>query len=291
MNDRVHDLLDAAADDEGRPLGFTPASLAAAGRAARRRRTAVTGFAAAGTAAAVAGAAVLLANPGDDRVQPPQPETSVSDPAEPTPTEPVRKLSLEELRIIQGCAAAGGPDITSWELDVYVGDRHGVTATFVSPDQSKYVVCDLYEPTVEQEDEVYGPMRLREGPVPDSWRGPDGFRHQDGSPAWAQVCTPDEGKVCGRELIHGAYSLRQGVVDIRVDAPDGTVLHPELGAHTYVVRHVEDRVDPDRAANDMQPLPSMPITLFDQAGKPIIRYDLFPSYVIPDECLDNEGGC
>lgn len=317
MNDRIRDLLDFASDDSDRPLGFTPASVAAAGRVARRRRTAaVTGFTVTGTVVAVATAAAFLV-PGDDRSQGPQPQTTVSDPSEPTNTDPAQLRSLEELRIVQRCAEAqapslGGtvedpgvgdvvapgvgpsaerPDIASWQLDVYLEDGQGVTATFVSPDLSAYAVCDLYAPTVEQQDEVTGPIRLREGPVPDSWRGPEGFRHQDGSPGWAQVCSSEEGKVCARELFHGGYSLRQGVADIRVDAPDGTVLHPKLGAHTFVLRHVEDRVDPDRAANDMQPLPSMPITMLDAAGAPIIRYDLYPSYVMPDECLDNVGGC
>lgn len=316
MNDRIQDLLDFASDDEGRPLGFTPASVAAAGRVARRRRTAVTGFAAAGTLVAVTAAAVFLA-PGDDRAEGPQPRTTVSDPAEPTQSDPTENRSLEELRIIQRCAeaevpsfegtveksgeddvlvpgatpSADRPDISSWQLDAYLVDRQGTTATFVAPDLTMFAVCDLYGPTVEQQDELSGPIRLRKGPVPDSWRGPEGFRHQDGSPAWAQVCTSTEGKVCGRELFHGGYSLRQGVADIRVDAPDGTVLHPELGDHTFVLRHVEDRVDADRAANDMQPLPSMPITMIDAAGAPIIRYDLYPSYVVPDECLQTAGGC
>ncbi len=34
----------------------------------------------------------------------------------------------------------------------------------------------------------------------------------------------------------------------------------------------------------------MPVTLLDDSGKQIIRYDYFPSYIIPDSCPSN-GGC
>ncbi len=52
----------------------------------------------------------------------------------------------------------------------------------------------------------------------------------------------------------------------------------------------EKRVDPHRAANDNQPLPSMPVTLLDDQGQRIIRYDYFPSYIIPGSC-PSTGGC
>ena len=132
--------------------------------------------------------------------------------------------------------------------------------------------------------------RQPHGPVPHSWYGPDGFRHQASSPAWAQVCGPGDGKVCPRELYAGSFALYDGVRAVRVDAPDGTVLHPVLGTYTYVFRHTEHRVDAHRAANDIQPFPSMPVTLLDSHGDTIIRYDYYPSYVLPSDC-PSTGGC
>ena len=124
----------------------------------------------------------------------------------------------------------------------------------------------------------------------DNWYGGQGFRHHP-TADWVQVCDGGEGKVCSRELFHGGFSLHAEVAEVLIQAPDETEVSATLGAHSYVFRHVEERVDPNRAANDMQSLPSVPVTLADASGSPIITYDYFPSYVVPEECLDNEGGC
>ena len=39
----------------------------------------------------------------------------------------------------------------------------------------------------------------------------------------------------------------------------------------------------------MQTLPSMPVTLLDRHGHTIIRYDYFPSYVLPGGCPPTGG--
>ena len=75
-----------------------------------------------------------------------------------------------------------------------------------------------------------------------------------------------------------------------VDAPDGTVLHPVFGDYTYVFRHVEQRVDPNRPSNDMQTMPSMPVTLLDAQGRHIIHDDYFPPFLVPGSCPAT-GGC
>jgi hypothetical protein len=80
------------------------------------------------------------------------------------------------------------------------------------------------------------------------------------------------------------------VAGVVVDAPDGTVLHPVLGDDTYVFRHAEARAPRNRPSNDVQPLPSMPVTLVDDHGRRIIRYDYFPPEIIPGGCQAN-GGC
>jgi hypothetical protein len=139
-------------------------------------------------------------------------------------------------------------------------------------------------------DEVTDRGPVPQGPVPQSWYGPNGFRHQATDPDWAQVCAPGETKICPRELYAGAFALYDGVKAVRVDAPDGTVLHPVLGTYTYVFRHTEVRVAPHRASNDSQPLPSMPVTLLDAQGHTIIHYDYEPSYIIPSSCPPT-GGC
>ena len=72
--------------------------------------------------------------------------------------------------------------------------------------------------------------------------------------------------------------------------PTGRVLKPVLGDYSYVFRHTEQRVDANRAANDNQNFPSMPVTLLDAQQREIIRYDYFPSYIVPSGC-PSTGGC
>jgi hypothetical protein len=50
------------------------------------------------------------------------------------------------------------------------------------------------------------------------------------------------------------------------------------------------RVAADRAPNDSQTLPSMPVTLLDGHGHAIIHYDYYPAYIIPSSC-PSTGGC
>jgi hypothetical protein len=126
--------------------------------------------------------------------------------------------------------------------------------------------------------------------VPQSWYGPDGFRHQGQTVSWEQVCSPGEGKVCARELYSGTLARYAGVASADVVAPDGTVLRPTFGRYTYVFRHVEARVDAHRRVGDLQTHPSMPVTLKNATGGTVIRYDYFPSYFLPPTCPPT-GGC
>ncbi len=179
--------------------------------------------------------------------------------------------------------------LEDWTIDAYAQDDLGVTATFVNPGHTRWASCDIAAGDTQDADGVWT-APLPSGPVPRSWHGPNGFRHQAATVAWSQVCAPGEGKVCARELFAGSFARYAGVASAVVDAPDGTVLHPVFGDDTYVFRHAEQRVDPHRAANDVQSHPSMPVTLLDDHGKQIIRYDYFPPYVVPDGC-PSTGGC
>jgi hypothetical protein len=320
VNDRIGDLLDHASDDGGAPLGFNGAAIARRAQARRRRRY---GLCAAGLAAAsVVGVVVggqLLGSPGADSLAPGVgPTSTVATPGSPSTSPPA--LTPQEQSVVDRCAAAPKPGqivfpsspsgdagvlrqgqtirapkarahyLDSWTLDAYVEDAQGLTATFVNPDRSRFARCNLADQGVDTDSEVTDGGPLPTGPVPQSWYGPDGFRHQATSPAWSQVCSPGDGKICPRELFAGAFALYDGVEAVRVEAPDGTVLHPVLGTYTYVFRHTEQRVEPNRAPNDNQPLPSMPVTLLDGQGRTIIRYDYYPSYIIPDSCPPT-GGC
>jgi hypothetical protein len=172
-----------------------------------------------------------------------------------------------------------------------VQDSLGVTATFVNGDHTRWASCQLADGGSRLDDEVVPMGRVPSGPIPQNWYGPEGFRHHSLAPDWAEVCTPNEGKICGHEIFAGAFPRYAGVDSAVVDAPDGTVLHPVFGDYTYVFRHTEKRVPPNRASNDNQTQHSMPVTLLDGSGKRIIRYDYFPSYILPDSCTGSGGGC
>jgi hypothetical protein len=328
MNERIGDLLALASDDGGTPLGFTGDTIARRARVKRRRRHG--GIAVGLAAAGVAGVLVLtqLAGLGlpDSRGPAVGPRTTAatSPDASTSPSASQTPLDPEQQTIVDRCSRLRAPDdlehralasatdapesqtgrvvkaqprngtraelLRSWSLDAYVKDAQGVTATFVNPDHTRWAACYLADGGTDSGDELQSGGPLPHGPVPQSWYGRDGFRHQDTSPSWSQVCSPGEGKVCSHELFAGAFARYAGVASARVDAPDGTVLKPVFGDYTYVFRHTEARVDPHRAPNDMQSLPSMPVSLLDAKGKQIIRYDYYPSYVIPASC-PSTGGC
>jgi hypothetical protein len=324
VNERITDLLTHAADDGGARLGFDGAGVARRAEA-RRRRT--YGLAAAGLAATgVVGVVVagqLLSSPGADNLGPAVgPSGTLATPTTTHTSAPA--LTPQEQSVVDRCAAAPKPGrvvshvgatggrgvvrqgetisgpkaraevpahfLDTWTLDAYVEDSEGLTATFVNPDHTRFARCNVADGGVDTNSEVTDGGPLPTGQVPPSWYGPDGFRHQATGPAWAQVCSPGDGKVCPRELYAGSFALYDGVRSVRVDAPDGTVLHPVLGQYTYVFRHTEPRVAAHRAANDDQPFPSMPVTLLDAKGDPIIRYDYYPSYIISSGC-PTSGGC
>jgi hypothetical protein len=319
VNDRISDLLDHAADDGGAPLGFNGAAIARRAQARWRRRY---GLAAAGfAAAAVSGVVVvgqLLATPGAVGHGPSsgRPGTSHST-ATSTPSSP--NLTPLEQSLVDRCAktriphgqgrpgtafslirrAGQGGSRTAashagflhhWTLDAHVEDKQGAIATFVNPARTRWASCELVAGGTDSDNEVTDRGPVVHGPVPQSWYGPDGFRHRATNPDWAQVCAPGDGKICPRELYTGSFALYDGVRAIRVDAPDGTVLHPVLGSYTYVFRHTERRVAAHRAPDDAQPLPSMPVTLLDGRGHTIIHYDYYPSYITPSGC-PSTGGC
>ncbi|HEY3530339.1 MAG TPA: hypothetical protein VGK78_14430 [Nocardioides sp.] len=316
MNERMSDLLDLASDDAGAPLGFGGDTIVRRARVRRRRRHG--GIAAGLAAAGVAGVLALSQVVGSARTGsgPSVGPSTSAPPSTASSSAPV--LDPQERAIVDRCARARAPGGISgdtsisrigpndhsgrpprapragflhrWMLDAHVQDARGATATFVNPEHTRWVSCQLVAGGTDNADEVTGRGPLPSGPVPRSWYGPDGFRHQATSPDWSQVCAPGDGKVCPRELFAGAFARYAGVAAVRVDAPDGTVLHPVLGTYTYVFRHVEERVDAHRASNDMQALPSMPVTLLDAAGRTIIRYDYFPSYLVPSTCPAT-GGC
>lgn len=321
MNERMSDLLDLASQDDDAPLGFNGDVVVRRARARRRRRQ---GGAAMGlTAAAVAGLVVVtqMAGPsGSDTKGPAVAPSSTAPQPSSSPTA-TPALDPQEQSIVDRCARVSLPPsdatvsnpppgadanpgrVTSvvpteqdagflhtWTLDAHVEDAQGVTATFVNPEHTRWASCQLADGGTDTGDEVDTQGGLPDGPIPQSWYGPDGYRHQATSPAWSQVCSPGEGKICARELFAGAFARYAGVESARVDAPDGTVLTPDFGHYTYVFRHTEQRVDPNRASNDNQPLPSMPVTLLDDQGRQIIRYDYYPSYIIPSSC-PSTGGC
>ena len=65
-----------------------------------------------------------------------------------------------------------------------------MTATFVNADHTRWASCQLADGGSRMDDEVVPMGRLPDGPIPQSWFGPDGFRHHSLAPAWTQVCTP-----------------------------------------------------------------------------------------------------
>jgi hypothetical protein len=320
VNDRISDLLDHAADDGGAPLGFRGAEIARRARARQRRRygAVATGLAAAGVAGVVM-AGQLLAAPGAVGPGPATGPTgltavpSASQSPSLTPAEQSIVDRCAQVRIDAGTGRRGtafsyvgrvahsgtvprashgshAGFLRDWTLDAHVQDAQGTTATFVNPARTRWASCELVAGGTDTNDEVTDRGPVPRGPVPQSWYGPGGFRHQATGPDWAQVCAPGAGKVCPRELYAGSFALYDGVKAVRVDAPDGTVLHPVLGTYTYVFRHTEVRVAAHRAANDSQPFPSMPVTLLDGQGRTIIHYDYHPSYIIPSSC-PSTGGC
>lgn len=296
MTDHIRDLLDDLAEDGDRPLGFTPADLSRRGAAARRRRTSV--YAAGGVAAAVVatlGATQLLGagNGSEGNGLAPADRSSTTT----TVADPEPRLTLEQLAIVKRCSKAHQEqvpdrvDLSTWTLDAHLSDAQGTTATFVSADERSYAVCDLFDRGIEGEaDRLSLGRPLPQGPVPDTWRGSESFRHTP-TTNWSQVCGGGEGKVCAKEIFYGGFALFDQVASVSVEAPDGRLVTPSLGEHTYVLRHVENRVDANRPPTDMQPLPSMPVTYLAADGSRIVRFDYNPAYEIPEHCLDNEGGC
>jgi hypothetical protein len=321
VNERISDLLELASDDRGTALGFSGDTVVRRARVRRRRQHG--GIAIGLAAAGVAGVLVASQVVGSAR---PDSQGPAVGPSTTTPTAPLSSatpsLTPEEQAITGACAqlhlpapvvrvptgqggihhpdasakiqdtSAGGPRaaiLEDWTIDAYVKDDLGLTATFVNPGHTRWAGCDIAAGGTRDADGVWT-APLPTGPVPQSWYGPDGFRHQATSPSWSQVCSQGEAKVCAHELYAGAFARYDGVASARVDAPDGTVLTPVFGRYTYVFRHAEARVDPNRASNDVQALPSMPVTLLDDQGRRIIRYDYYPSYVVPDSCPPT-GGC
>ena len=183
-------------------------------------------------------------------------------------------------------------DLSTWTLDAHLSDAQGTTATFVFADERSYALCDLFDRGIEGEaDRLSLGRPLPQGPVPDTWHGSESFRHTP-TANWSQVCSGGEGKVCAKEIFYGGFVLFDRVASVKVEAPDGRLVTPQrLGEHTYVLRHVEDRVDANRPPSDMQALPSMPVSYLAADGGGIVRFDYYPAYEIPDHCLDNEGGC
>jgi hypothetical protein len=320
MNERISDLLDLASDDEGAALGFSGDSVVRRARVRRRRRRGgiAVGVAAASVAGIVGVTQLGGASPSADDGPAVGPSTSLPT-APSSSAAPV--LSAQEQAIVDRCSRASMPPrptkvsekdpettvsrgtvsapaasgrtagfVRTWTLDAHVQDAQGVTATFVNADHTRWATCQLADGGSDMGDEVDPMGPVPAGPVPQSWYGPDGFRHQGATVAWAQVCSSGEGKECAREVFAGALARYTDVASAVVDAPDGTVLHPVFGDYTYVFRHTETRVEAHRPSNDMQPLPSMPVTLLDEQGRRIIRYDYFPSYIIPDSC-PSTGGC
>jgi hypothetical protein len=319
VNERMSNLLDLAADDEGAALGFDGDTIVRRARARRRRHH--SGVAVGLTAAAVAGVLVATQLAGSPRSDSRGPVTSPSTVSAP-PSSSAPALTPQQQAITDACArqhlpapsvpvpsgegallhthvgdtiqssGTSGPRasfLESWTIDAYLRDDLGVTATFVNPAHTRWASCGIAAGETQDADGVWTGS-LPSGPVPRSWYGPDGFRHQAATVSWSQVCRPNEGKVCAHELYAGTFARYAGVASAVVDAPDGTVLHPVFGDYTYVFRHAEQRVDAHRPANDMQNFPSMPVTLLDDQGKRIIRYDYFPPYVIPGNC-PTTGGC
>jgi hypothetical protein len=321
VNERMSDLLDLASDDGGAPLGFSGAAVLRQARTRRRRRHG--GVAVGLSAAAVAG--LFLATQLGGQVGGPS-RSGFQDPTSTAPTSPsAPTLTAEQQAITDQCArlhtpappvrvprgqdgqqglhlpakgakiqdsSTAGPPATflkAWTIDAYARDGLGVTATFVNPAHTRWAACDIAAGGTQDAAGIWT-SPLPAGPVPRSWFGPNGYRHQGNTVSWSQVCAPGEGKVCGRELFAGTLVRYAGVATVRVDAPDGSVLTPVLGHFTYVFRHAEQRVAAHRAADDEQTLPSMPVTLLDGHGKKIIRYDYFPSYVLPGGC-PSTGGC
>jgi hypothetical protein len=321
MDERMSDLLDRASDDRGAPMGFSAETIVRRARVRRRRRHGGTAIGL--TAAGVAGLLVATQLLGTSRSQSEDPSTAPSKPVASTSSSgDAMAVSPRAQAVIDACArqhlpapavhvpsgqggmghvqpgakiqdtSVAGPPATfleGWALDAYVRDDTGTTATFVNPGHTRWASCDIAAGETQNEDGVWT-APLPTGPVPRSWYGPHGFRHQGDTVFWSQVCAPGEGKECGHELFSGTLVRYAGVASARIDAPDATVLTPVLGRYTYVFRHAESRVDPHRAANDDQPLPSMPVTLLDSRGRRIIRYDYFPSYIVPPGC-PSTGGC
>lgn len=322
MNERMSDLLERASEDGEAPLGFSGETVVRRARTRRRRRR--EGIAIGLAAATVAGvmAVAQLAGSSDDARSGPADGPAPTEPTHTSSPSTGPARSPEEQAITDQCAgrhlpppaihvptgqggihhpelgqkiqdtSANGPRasfLQDWTLDAYAKDALGLTATFVDPAHTRWAGCDLAAGGTQDDVGVWT-APLPSGPVPQSWYGPDGFRHQATGPSWSQVCSPGEGKICSHELFAGAFARYADVASARVDAPDGSVLTPVFGRYTYVFRHAEGRVDPHRAANDAQPLPSMPVTLLDDRGRRIIRYDYYPSYVVPDGC-PSTGGC
>jgi hypothetical protein len=317
----MSDLLDRASDDGGAPLGFSGATVVRRARIRRRRHHGVVAIGL--TAAAVAGilAATSLIGPSRTDTQGPADGPSPSAPS-PSAGNGLPGTTPRQQAIADACArqhlpapvihvpsgqdglhlpAKGGriQDSSSqgprarflrhWDIDAYAQDHLGTTATFVNGAHTRWASCDIAAGGTQDADGVWT-APLPSGPVPQSWYGPNGFRHQGNTVSWSQVCAPGEGKICGHELFTGGLVRYAGVASIRVDAPDGTVLKPVLGRYTYVFRHAEQRVARHRAADDEQPLPSMPVTLLDARGRTIIRYDYFPAEILPGNCPPT-GGC
>ncbi len=321
MNERMSDLLELASDDGGSPLGFSGDTVARRARTRRRRRhgAAAAGLAAAGVVGVLTVTQLVGSSRSDERgpaqgltTTPSRPSASSAAPLTPEqqaitdrcarlrlPAPPVEApkgqgdLEVQHQGATLQDSTTAGPPATflhGWTVDAYARDAQGLTATFVNPRHTRWASCDVGGDGIRDGGNQIWTAPLPSGPVPRSWYGKNGFRHQGSTVSWWQVCSSGEGKVCGHELYAGALARYAGVASAEVDAPDGTVLHPVFGTYTYVFRHTEQRVAAHRPSNDMQPFPSMPVTLLDGQGHRVIRYDFFPPLVIPDSCPPT-GGC
>lgn len=322
MNERMGDLLDRASRDDGAPLGFSGETVMRQGRARLRRRHGATAVGLTAAAVATLVVATQVASPSSRGVRSPADSTGTPSHLSPTPTPTGPALTPQQRAVTELCAhqhtpaplvhSPSGPNglpqptkgatiqdtttagpraafLRHWTLDAFAADALGTSATFVNPARTRWASCEVAAGGTQDADGVWT-APLPTGPVPRSWHGANGFRHQGNTVSWSQVCTPGEGKVCARELFSGTLVRYAGVAAVRVEAPDGSVLKPVLGRYTYVFRHAEQRVDPHRAANDLQTMPSMPVTLLNAAGHTIIRYDYFPSEILPGKCPPT-GGC
>lgn len=292
MNDRIEDLLELAADDEGRPLPFTTAELTARGRAASRRRLGVTSLAAVGVAAAVVTAVSLtgLLTPGSaDESAPSSPPSLIKDPTRDT-------TSMSDDGILNRCRSvaaqvrtaqngkdqlrgdAGGailtqgttPDVSTWTLDARVTDVGGTTATLVAPDASAYLVCSL---TAGTEAETQPDVRTR-GVT--ALSGGISLKHDllvrqldtERTLEWNPICVkPGDEEPCPSRVVRGAFERYDGVRRIEVTTADGQPVKVTLGKNTWLVRHIQAWDTEGKTPAQLQSYPPLKVTYFGKGGQ------------------------